>query len=162
MAAIMTTPAVKERRRIALKWMPHQLHSTIQLNRLKRMTRMFTARDPQAVALYSDYLAYKCQLALYEIWSAESSLSWEEFIRVAKESGKIRETARRVVHSALISFDSSHYDFELPDRVQFFQDESRKIIYAAPVFSKREGEMFVRLFMLQTEMAHRSYLTHQR
>ena len=145
-----------------MRWKADKLSALIQLMNMKRMTRMLTAHNPQLVALYSDYLAYRCQLALYEIWSAESALPWEDFIAAVHGSVKLRDTARDVAKNALISFDPARYDFELSGRVHFFEDDPQNpqldIIYAVPVFTKQEGEFFVHFFMLQTEISHLSYL----
>ncbi|MCI9455552.1 MAG: hypothetical protein HFE44_01065 [Oscillospiraceae bacterium] len=142
-----------------MRWKADKLRTLVQLMNLKRMTRMLTAHNPQSVSLYSDYLAYRCQLALYEIWSAESALPWEDFIAAVHGSAKLKDIAKEVAKNALISFDPARYDFELAGRVRFFEDDPQlEVIYAAPFFTKQEGEFFVHFFMLQTEISHLSYL----
>ncbi len=147
-----------------MRWKVERWKALIQLKRLKAMTRLITMDNPDAVPLYSDYIAYQCQMALYRLWNAEKNLPWEEFILAVRGSGKLCGIARSVAQNALLSFDVSQYDFELGERVLFFSeaDEERGTIYAAPIFTKEEGEMFVHLFMLQTEIAHIYYLEQLR
>lgn len=135
----------------------------LQLIQLKKTTKMSAIHNSKTNSLYSDYIAYRCQLALYNLWNSESSLSWEAFVEALHDSEKLRNTAKNVIQNALISFDPSLYDFEIAHGVQFFENESpNDVIRAAQIFDEQEGEFLIHLFMLQTEISHLGYLTeHQ-
>lgn len=156
-------PEFKQRGGTKMLWNSNSFKAMIQLRQLKKMTKIITVHNPEAVSLYSDYLAYRCQKTLYQLWSTETVLSWEKFIAALRGSGKMRSIAKAVIQKALLSFDIGAYDFELKGQVSFFkEDMSEEVIYACPIFSKQEGEFFVHLFMLQTEMAHQTYLMRKR
>ncbi len=145
-----------------MRWKAKKIKAMLQLIQLKKTTRMSEIHNPKTNSLYSDYIAYRCQLALYNLWNLESTLSWEAFVEALHDSEKLRNTAKNVIKNALISFDPSLYDFEIPHGVQFFENEPQNdVIRAAQIFDEQEGEFFIHLFMLQTEISHLGYLTER-
>lgn len=146
-----------------MRWKAKKIKAMLQLIQLKKTTKMSMINNPKTNSLYSDYIAYRCQLALYNLWNSDSSLSWEEFVEALHNSKELCNTAKNVVQNALISFDPSLYDFEIPHGVRFFENESpNDVIRAAQIFDEQEGEFLIHLFMLQTEISHLGYLAEQR
>ena len=128
--------------------------------KLKNTTKMSAINNPKTNTLYSDYIAYRCQLSLYKLWNSDGTLSWEKFITVLHDSEKLRNTAKAVIENTLLSFDPNAYDFEISHRVQFFEErEEADVILAAQIFDEEEGEFLIHLFMLQTQVSHLEYLS---
>lgn len=105
----------------------------------------------------ADKIGYGAQLALYELHTEQQGdMTWDRFVQHVRHSPALRKKIQQVAANAVLLFDKSRLNFELPvDALKYQEDyPDEQLINVSRIFSEKMAHGLMENVFLTFELEH--------
>ena len=120
-------------------------------------SKPFANMDEDELSLYADYVQYRAQRDLFELFEDVSpgTTTWENFRLMMRGTQELRDICMAVICRKI---GTALCDFNFTEKeIPFCRETDEPVenmLYAAQLFSESEGIILMALFLLFAELAH--------
>lgn len=137
-----------------------KIKKTIQAVQLFFLMRKFKGMvmcSDKYIQELADKIGYGAQLALYELHTEQQGdMTWDRFVQHVRHSPALRKKIQQVAANAVLLFDKSRLNFELPvDALEYQEDyPDEQLINVSRIFSEKMAHGLMENVFLTFELEH--------